>query len=257
MSSISNQNLRIYIPSLNRPQALISKTLKILDGIDKDLITIVVSNEEQLESYHKMIKDYPLLVSNTNSIGEKRNFIKGIAREEYIVMIDDDLSSIIDSDGVKLSGERIWALILKGFETCIKSKVSMWGICGYSNTFYMKDIISVNSLRFICGNFMGFIQNETYPPIFTPYPLLEDYYFSCKHFLRDKGIVKFQGIGCDTRFAKNKGGIQSHFSTEERLANEYKIIDQMSCELPQKMFWITETSRGKNLRLNYRFRINE
>jgi len=257
MSTIIDLNLRIYIPSLNRPQALLNKTLKVLQGINKDLITIVVSNDEQLKLYTDMIKGYNFIVSNTNSIGEKRNFIKHVAKEEYIMMIDDDITKIIDSDGIALSGERIYSLILKGFETCIDSKTSLWGICGYSNTFYMKDRYTAFELKFICGNFMGFIQNEEFPPIYSPYSLLEDYYFSCRHFLRDGGVVKFCGIGCETRFAKNKGGIQSHFSNDERLAMEYKIIDQMTCELPDGMLRIHDTVRGKNLRLNYRYKITE
>lgn len=257
MSSIINLNLRIYIPSLNRPQALLKKTLTLLDGIDKDLITIVVSNEDQLKVYEEHIKGYSFLVSNTTSIGEKRNFIKLVAKEEYILMIDDDITKIIDSDSIALSGERIYSLILKGFETCIDSQVSMWGICGYSNTFYMKDKYTVYDLKFIGGCFMGFIQNEKFPPIYSPYSLLEDYYFSCRHFLRDGGILKFCGIGCQTRFAKGNGGIQSHFSQEERLAMEYKIIDQMTCELPDGMLRVHDTVRGKNLRLNYRYKITE
>jgi len=126
----------------------------------------------------------------------------------------------------------------------------MFGMCGYHNPFYLRDSCTTDQLKFLCGNFMGFIQNENFPPIYTPYPLLEDYYFSCKHFLRDKGLVKFQGLGCDTRFAKNKGGIQSSFSEEERLAQEYKIIDLMSCELPKGMFRVYEKKRGKNIQLN-------
>jgi len=248
------QNLRIFIPSLNRPQALLKKTLRLLEGIDKSLITIVVSNQEQYEIYDKMIKGYTFAISNTSSIGEKRNFIKHRAEEEYIVMIDDDITRILDSDAISLSGERIYQLILKGFEKCIETKNSMFGICGYANPFYLRDHYTSDELKFICGNFMGFIQNEKYPPIYSPYSLLEDYYFSCKHFLRDGGIVKFQGLGCETRFAKNNGGIQSTFSQDERLAQEYKIIDQMICELPDGMIRIYEKARGKNIQLNRFFK---
>jgi len=248
------QNLRIFIPSLNRPQALLKKTLRLLEGIDKSLITIVVSNQEQYEIYDKMIKGYTFAISNTSSIGEKRNYIKHRAEEEYIVMIDDDITRILDSDAISLSGERIYQLILKGFEKCIETKNSMFGICGYANPFYLRDHYTSDELKFICGNFMGFIQNEKYPPIYSPYSLLEDYYFSCKHFLRDGGIVKFQGLGCETRFAKNNGGIQSTFSQDERLAQEYKIIDQMLCELPDGMIRIYEKARGKNIQLNRFFK---
>jgi len=254
------QNLRIFIPSLNRPQALLKKTLKLLEGIDKSLITIVVSNQEQFEIYENFLtksldkNPYTFAISNTSSIGEKRNYIKHRAEEEYIVMIDDDITRILDCDGISLSGERIYQVILKGFEKCIDTKTSMFGICGYANPFYLRDSCTTDQLKFICGNFMGFIQNEKYPPIYSPYSLLEDYYFSCKHFLRDGGLVKFQGLGCETRFAKNNGGIQSTFSQDERLAQEYKIIDQMLCELPDGMIRIYEKARGKNIQLNRFFK---
>ncbi len=258
-----SQNLRIFIPSLNRPQALLDKTLKLLEGIDKSLITIVVSNNEQFELYENFLKKsldknpYTFAISNTTSIGEKRNYIKANAKEEYIVMIDDDIKRVLDCDGIKLSGERIYQVILSGFKKCIETKNSMFGICGYANPFYLRHVITTDELKFICGNFMGFIQNEEYPPIYTPYSLLEDYYFSCKHFLRDRGIVKFQGLGCDTRFAKNKGGIQSTFSHDERLAQEYRIIDQMMCEMPNGMMRVIERQRGKNLLLNRFFKCTE
>ncbi len=250
MSDTISQNLRIYIPSLNRPKELIHKTLKLLHGIDKKYITIVVSNNHQLEMYSDMIKGYTFAVSNTSSIGDKRNYIKHAAGEEYIVMIDDDITKILDNNGIKLSGERIWAVILKGFEKCIQTKTSMFGMCGYSNSFFLRDTCTTDQLKFLCGNFMGFIQNEQYPPIYCPYSLLEDYYFSCKHFLRDGGVVKFQALGCETRFAKNKGGIQTTYTSDERLAIEYKIIDQMVCELPDGMMRITDKARGKNITLN-------
>ena len=96
MSDTISQNLRIYIPSLNRPKELIHKTLKLLDGIHKKYITIVVSNNQQLEMYSDMIKGYTFAVSNTSSIGDKRNYIKHAAAEEYIVMIDDDITKILN-----------------------------------------------------------------------------------------------------------------------------------------------------------------
>ena len=255
MSNIISQNLRIYIPSLNRPKELIHKTLKLLNGIDRKYITIVVSNRHQLDMYRNCfhsndLTNYSFAVSNTTNIGDKRNYIKQSASEEYIVQIDDDITKIVDNNGIKLSGERIWAVILKGFEKCVETKTSMFGMCGYSNPFFLRESCTTDQLKFLCGNFMGFIQNEQYPPIYCPHSLLEDYYFSCKHFLRDGGVVKFQALGCETRFAKNKGGIQSTYSSDERLAMEYKIIEQMLCDLPNGMMRITDKARGKNITLN-------
>ena len=246
--------LKIYIPSFNRSFALVQKTLKTLQGIPQAKISIVCSSIEQKDEYRKVIKDFDIIVSNTSGIAAKRNWIRKNSSYKYIMQIDDDIESIVDHYGMPLTGERIYALILKGFQECESKGLSLWGICGFHNPFYLRDKVTTD-LKFIIGNFFGTIQTLSKPTIECPYSLLEDYYFSCKHFLRDGGVLRYMGFGTKTKFAKNEGGLQSRFTKEKRLTTEEIIIKSMLVEFPSGMISVRPKVRGINLVLNRHYKI--
>jgi len=248
--------IKIYIPSFNRSFALVQKTLKTLKGISQDKICVVCSSTQQKNEYIKVIKDYDIIVSHTSGIAAKRNWIRKNSLSKYIMMIDDDIEDIVDHYGIPLSGERIYALIFKGFEECESKGLSLWGVSGFHNAFYLRDKVTTD-LKFIIGNFFGTIQKENKPPIECPYSLLEDYYFSCKHFLRDGGVLRMMGYGTKTKFAKNAGGLQTRYTKEKRLTTEELIIKSMLIEFPSGMMSVRPKVRGINLVLNRHYKISD
>ena len=71
---------KIAIPSYDRAETLLKKTLNTLVNIPNDLITIFVANEEQYEIYRQYIKDYKIVIGKLG-ITNQRIFIKNYYKE--------------------------------------------------------------------------------------------------------------------------------------------------------------------------------
>lgn len=242
-------DLEIAIPTYNRPDILKKNTLKLLEGVPKEYIKIYVEDEEQATLYNYGEKDNCIL-THTKGIGEKRNYIKQHSKSRWLMQIDDDIKAIIEHNGIALSSDQVWELIIEGFKEAERSGNRLWGICPYANHFYLKNNVS-NNLKFICGNFHGIININ---PLLTPINTFEDYYNSCMYFLADGGITRYNGFGTKTGFAKTKGGLQTFFKTpEERCKEESINADMLVGMFGNKMLRKVTKKRGVDIRLNYRF----
>jgi len=252
---INEYDLHIAIPTFQRPKTLVFRTLELLKDIPSDYITIYVEDEIQEYLYKKFIPpQYKIVQTNTKGIGQKRNKIKMLNTAKWLFQIDDDIATIINKENHKLSPKEVWELIINGFKECEEeANCRLWGICGYSNHFFLKDTISTN-LKFICGNFHGTIIDEDRETILTPIDLMEDYYNTLEHFCRDGVVLRFNGYGTKTRFAKEPGGLQTIYSPEDRAKHEKKncLILQ---ERYKNMVRIIEKERGMDLRLNHKYKI--
>ena len=245
-------SIEIAIPTYNRPHKLISTTLKLLEEVPNDIIKIYVENEEQYLIYQEHLTyDYEIIITNTQGIGEKRNWIKHHTTAKYLLQIDDDIYAIKDWNGISLSSERVYDLIKRGFEETEKAGLHLWGICCYANAFYMKNTITTN-LKFICGGFHGTITDKI---IDTPIDTFEDYWNTCSYFREDGGVLRLNGYGLKTKTFTEKGGLQSVYSSTERLLQEAENATKVKEEF-KNMVSIIKKKRGIDLRLNYNYKVN-
>ena len=132
-------DLEIAIPTYNRPDILKKNTLKLLEGVPKEYIKIYVEDEEQATLYNYGEKDNCIL-THTKGIGEKRNYIKQHSKSRWLMQIDDDIKAIIEHNGIALSSDQVWELIIEGFKEAERSGNRLWGICPYANHFYLKKV---------------------------------------------------------------------------------------------------------------------
>ena len=138
-------SIEIAIPTYNRPHKLIATTLKLLEDVPNEIIKIYVEDESQYLIYQEHLGyDYDIIITNTQGIGEKRNWIKHHTKAKYLLQIDDDIYSIKEWTGIALSSERIYELIKDGFKECEKSGLHLWVICCFHNSFFMKNTTSTN-----------------------------------------------------------------------------------------------------------------
>ncbi len=245
-------DLEIAIPTYNRPEILQKNTMKLLECIPEEYIKIYVEDKEQESLYNNYGRKGQWVLTNTKGIGAKRNFIKQHSKSRWLMMIDDDIKAIIEHNGIALSSENVFDLIIQGFQECEARNHRLWGICPYDNAYYLQNNISDN-LKFICGNFHGTINTD---PILTPINTFEDYYNTCMYFLADGGVTRLNGYGTRTGFAKTKGGLQTFFKTpEERCNDESSNADMLVGMFDKKMLRKVKKKRGIDIRLNYRFKI--
>ena len=74
----------ICIPSYNRPKIINEKSLAFLKkmGIDQKMVEVIVETNEMKADYLNINPNLNIIVSNTNGIKEKRNFVRNYYRNE-------------------------------------------------------------------------------------------------------------------------------------------------------------------------------
>ena len=223
---------KIAIPSYDRAETLLKKTLNTLVNIPNDLITIFVANEEQYDIYRQYIKDYKIVIGKLG-ITNQRIFIKNYYKEgTYIVSIDDDVEGVYQLVGDKLVAIVDLDLFFKeAFDLLKKENLFIWGVYPVKNAFFMKPTKTTN-LKFIIGTLYGFIVRHTkeLEPVCEE---KEDYEQSILYYLKDGGVMRHNDITIKTKF-KSKGGlgtIQGRYKANEEaslyLSNKYPKLVTM------------------------------
>ena len=212
-------NYRIAIPSYNRIDKLLNKTLKLLKNykIDDAKIDIFLENEEQFDIYNKNLEDnYNIIITNTTGIGDKRNYLRNYYSNinfcKYVLFIDDDIDKIVDMNNEL---ENLDEFIKLAFNKTNELGLKFWGVCGYNNSFFLKDKITTD-LKYIIGAFCGLINHADDTPLSTTFDHFEDYDFSIQHYIRDNGIVRFNNIGLSTKYFGCGGITDSYGGLEKR-----------------------------------------
>lgn len=248
----------IAIPSYNRPDLIQVKTLALLrrHGISANKITIFVANQEQLELYKAKVPAllYGNIVVGVLGLRNQRNFIMDYYSEgTHIVQMDDDLDKIMEliiepntnsnrtssymsrkkldkvSRRTSKSVRRIRPImdldgfITKAFDICIKKGIFLWGIYPLANARFMTSKITTD-LRFIVGPFWGII-NRHRPDLRITIDEKENAERTLQHYTIDGAVLRFNNVGIETRYYKNKGGMQDEGKNrkEEALKSVYYL----------------------------------
>jgi hypothetical protein len=219
----------IAIPSYQRANILKEKTLSLLINgkINKSKIYIFVANEEEKTQYESAIPktSYNKIIVGVKGINEQRKFImKYFPEGKHIVSIDDDVSQLLEMDE---STEKMLPItnIAQVFETAFKDlkkhKLYLWGLFPTPNPFYMVGQAAVTTkLRFIIATVYGFI-NRHDMILKSKIEEKEDVENSILHYIRDKGVIRYNRISFKTKFKNccgGLGGIEKRFKANEEAA---------------------------------------
>lgn len=248
---ISTDDYRIAIPSYNRADMIQVKTLALLNrhGIPPIKIDIFVANRDQYDLYASKVPKflYDQLIIGHLGLKNQRNFINNYYPEgEQIVQMDDDLSRIVElviqpriTNKSKLksnskSQQRIStrtlkpitdldAFIKKAFNICRERGIYLWGVYPLANSRFMSPRMTTD-LRFIVGPFWGII-NRHRPDLHLTIDEKENAERTLQHYVIDHAVLRFNNIGIETRYYKNKGGMQNEGKNrkEESLKSVYYL----------------------------------
>lgn len=207
----------IVIPSFNRPELIQSKTLALLyrHNIPHHKITIFVANKEQYDLYKSTVPQtlYGSLVIGVLGLKNQRNFIMDYYPEgTNIVQMDDDLDKIVE---LIISGnqktikpiENLHEFIQHAFQICREKNIFLWGVYPLANSRFMTPTITTN-LRFIVGPFWGVI-NRHRNDLKLTIDEKENTERTLQHYVIDHAVLRFNNVGIETRYYKNKGGMQN------------------------------------------------
>jgi len=233
----------IVIPSYNRPELIQQKTLSLLKkhSIKSSHIVIFVANREQYDLYKSKIPKtlYHKLVIGVKGLKNQRNYISNYYPEgTHIVQMDDDLEKIVqlNVENGKKTIEPISNLdtfIKKAFLLCQTNTIFLWGVYPLANSHFMTNTITTN-LRFIVGPMWGMI-NRHHPDLELTIDEKENTERTLQYWSMDGKVLRFNNVGIETKYYKNKGGMQNEgknrkeeaLKSVQYLHNKYPTITKL------------------------------
>jgi hypothetical protein len=250
----------IAIPSYNRPDLIQVKTLALLHrhGIPATKINIFVANQEQYDIYKSKVPKnlYGNLVIGELGLRNQRNFIMDYYSENtHIVQMDDDLDKIMEliiephssikdsskqtsSKTIRKSSkstrklkpiEDLNGFITKAFEICKDKGIFLWGVYPLANARFMSPKMTTD-LRFIVGPFWGII-NRHRPDLHITIDEKENAERTLQHYTIDGAVLRFNNVGIETRYYKNKGGMQDE--GKDRKQEALKSVNYLHRKYPK------------------------
>ena len=233
----SNNNYIIVIPSYNRPELIQKKTLSLLHkhNINPIRIHIFVSDKDQYDLYKEKIPSsfYNKLIIGVKGLKNQRNFINNYYPEGlHIVQMDDDIDKIVQLVSRRRSRSRsrsrsssksktkpkqlfykslkpienLDTFIKEAFEKCQSNGIFLWGVYPLANAYFMTDTTTTD-LRFIVGPLFGII-NRHRPDLQLTVDEKENSERTLQHWVIDGKVLRFNSVGIETNYYKNKGGMQ-------------------------------------------------
>jgi hypothetical protein len=219
----------IAIPSYDRPEAIVQKSLKTLSdgGVPNNLVHIFVANKLEEKRYTTVVpkKLYGKIVVGKIGITEQRKYIINYYPENQpIVSIDDDVEGLFKkvSDKELKKIKDVHKFFNNAFQTLKKENLYIWGIYPVHNPFFMKNKTTTD-LKFIIGTLYGFINRKT--DTIQPSSKIkekEDYEQSIKYFMKDGGVVRFNDVTIKAKKHAPGGlGVTEGRLEANRVAAEY------------------------------------
>ena len=211
-NTMSNSNYVVAIPSYNRVQEIIHKTLKTLNdgGVPSSKIYIFVANPSQRKLYEENVPRslYNEIVVGKKGIANQRVFIsRYFPIGQYVVSMDDDVEKLEKLRGDKLTKiHNLDDFFRKAYDFLKKEELYIWGIYPVHNPFFMHNK-NTTDLKFIIGVLHGYIARHLKslePSVHAESK--EDYEMSIKYFLQDGGVVRFNNVCAKTKF-NSPGGL--------------------------------------------------
>ena len=230
----SDNKYIIAIPSYNRADLLQVKTLALLHkhNIDPKIINIFVSDRYQYNLYKSKITKalYNKLIIGVKGLKNQRNYINNYYPQGYhIVEMDDDIDKIVQLD-IKYGAtpkastpkgatpkastkkikpiENLDAFIKDAFQRCVANGIFLWGVYPLANPYFMTNKITTD-LRFIVGPFWGMI-NRHREDLQLTIDEKENSERTLQNWVIDGKVLRFNNIGIETKYYKNKGGMQNN-----------------------------------------------
>ncbi len=212
----------IAIPSYQRAELLKNKTLHTLSEykIPRNRIYIFVANNQEADEYKKILdpKTYGNLIIGEKGLKNQRNFINQFFKEgQEILNLDDDLdgfnilksrsSVFYKKDNYLEPLDNLDSFLKMAFKLLKESGLNLWGIYPINNPYFMSPLIS-KDLRLIVGPCWGVINHHDSDLILT-IDEKEDVERTLQHYVKDKGVVRFNNISVKTTYYKTQGGMQA------------------------------------------------
>ena len=226
-------NYKVVIASHDRLEMIKNKTLKYLNShfINPSDIYIFVS-PESYNIYKEQLQGYNIILSKNTILDTRNHIIEYFDEGQPIVEIDDDLINI-QTTKKGIENERLGNLndfIIKSFN--LLGDTGLWGLNSNINSFFATagDKFGLYS---IVNSFLGYYNDKS---IILCCREKEDFDRVCQFYLKKIPILKRCGYGINTRYWKNKGGIQARYNFDQRIIVQKESADMLLGKYPDLVY---------------------
>ena len=243
----TNMTYQIAIPSFRRPEAIRKYTLKYLESTDvnKEVITIFVSDEEDAEAYTKANPGYNIVIAEgAKTLGQKRRFISQYYPEgTRVVSFDDDVSKVqrlvLDEplEGTtkpldhKCHLETVTDLdgfIREGFKLAESKNVKLWGAYPIRNKGFLHPKVTLG-LKFIMGHFFSFYAGD--PIAGWDADPKDDIYTTLWHFTQYGNTMRYDNMCVQSKAHSGAGG--NCEDLEKKLILNNRTVERICADFPE------------------------
>lgn len=215
---------RFCIPSYKRSENVRTVEYLYNGGIDKKDIFIFVKNEEEEVLYRKNYGQKANIVCghDRNIAHARNNILNYFPQMTRIVMLDDDITSIVRKDGKdckKMSVDEFLSFLEFAFTYVETGNASTFTVYPIANGFFMSDKIDEKNIGL--ATVMGIV-NRNYRFDETYY-LKEDYEFCLRQISDGLNCPRFNYIS-STALHRIKGGVYDLWGDDDMYAK--KLVER-------------------------------
>ena len=224
---------KILIPSYRRASS--QSTLSTLSAcFAKEDIIIATQTTSDYDEYRKRYDAMATIIyREADSVGGNRNTLLEYCEThgvKHALLLDDDILGLLLSNGRKLKdAKEIKAVFDYFFQLATKCDATAFGTYPLSNTFFMKNRVSVNKI--FIGTIFGIL--DTHLRFDETYRVKEDYELCLRLLSKGKRLLRFDNV---SPIAKHKtaGGCADEWKSQqyrqyaERLVFTYPDIVKMN-----------------------------
>ena len=243
-------NYKIAVPTHRRSDKIGDLTLKVLEDFPPTNIYLFISDEEDYKLYQELYASYNLILTHTDNITSKFNFVQQYFPEgEWVVILEDDIKEVQDLQGRHLTN-LLWYML----RFCQSNKIEAFGVYPSSNMFFMKNTIEVG-LTFMVGNFFGFKSKKNLE-LNCSLKSKIDYERSVLYFLEYGKIARFNFVSCKTNNYTNAGGMNT--TKENRQIKEKEASEELVKKYPHIFSFNNKRKSGfTELKMNKKVKVKK
>lgn len=228
----------LVVPSHKRVNVFRDKTYALLKRTNAIKPILWVKDEDDMKEYSLAFPELEIKTGGFD-IASTRNAIQDyFPLNSKIVMIDDDIKNVfIYQKDKKVHKLRDFnTLVFECFRLAKDNDVTFWGTYPIGNPLCMKSSLRLNPC-YINGSLFGVVNSRV--SVFQNFA--EDYERTIKYFLKEQKVLRMEWIGLETRYYKEKGGLQETRTEEKNRESKEKLV----LEFPEHLKLVMKRGRAE------------
>lgn len=203
----------IYIPSYKRASDCL--TARVFKS------AVICCHESEVELYRKNNENELMVLPDDiggAGMGKIRNYILNHAKEEYIVMMDDDIISMgyYEAKQRYEYSEKQWLeFIVNAFVMAEELGTKLWGVNLLEDKKAYREYTPFSFTSVLLGPCMGIVRADNPLRFDESLGLKEDYDYSLQVLVKYRRLLRFNKVHYRSKHITNSGGCVSYRTSEK------------------------------------------